>query len=72
MRKFKILSNGYTVTTKQNLLTDLFENQLNILNGKNTYRINWFNFNAGSIFFDYNGNPYSVKNIDHENKTVNF
>jgi len=72
MQKFKILSNGYTVTTKQNLLSDLFENQLNILNSKNTHRVNWFNFKAGSIFFDYNGKPYSVKEIDHVNKTVNF
>jgi len=72
MRKFKILSNGYTVTAGQALLSELFENQLEIINGNNAHIINWFNFKAGSIFFDYNGKPYSVKEIDHDNKTVIF
>jgi len=72
MRKFRILSNGYTVTTNQELLSELFENQSELLNGRNefTFEINWFNFKEGIAYYDNNGKRFIVAEIDHENKTV--
>jgi len=72
MRKFKILSNGYTVTAGQELISELFENKVDRMSGKLTFTINWYNFNQGSIYYDNNGESYTVKEIDHENKTVVF
>jgi len=72
MRKFKILSNEYTVTAGQELLSELFENEMDKMSGKLTFTINWFNFNIDSIYYDNNGEPYTVKEIDHINKTVVF
>jgi len=70
MKKFKMLSNNYTVTANQDIITELFENELESLNDKKTHYINWFNFNTGSIYYNNNGEPYTIKQIDHENKTV--
>ena len=70
MRKFKIKSHGYTVTATQEIISQLFANELNIMAGKITYVINWFNFNLGGAYYDINGERYTVKEIDHVNKTV--
>jgi len=72
MRKFTIKSNNYTVTAGQELISELFENESDLMSGKLTFTINWYNFNKGSIYYDNNGESYTVKEIDHENKTVVF
>jgi len=70
MQNFRIKSDNYMVTTCQELISELFENEIESLNGKKTHYINWFNFNQGSIYYDNNGEIYQIKNIDHVNKTV--
>jgi len=70
MRKFKIKSHGYTVTATQEIISQLFANELNIMAGKITYVINWFNFKEGIAYYDNNGERYIVSEIDHVNKTV--
>jgi len=70
MKNFRIKSDNYMVTAGQEIISELFENELESLNSKKTHYINWFNFNTGSIYYDNNGERYTVKEIDHENKTV--
>jgi len=70
MRKFKIKSHGYTVIAPQEIISQLFTNELNIMAGKITYVINWFNFKEGIAYYDNNGERYIVSEIDHVNKTV--
>jgi len=70
MKLFRMLNDGYTVTTDQELISELFENEIESLNGKKRHYINWFNFNQGNIYYDNNGEIYQIKNIDHVNKTV--
>jgi len=70
MRKFKMLSNNYTVTVNQELISELYEDEIESLNSKKTHYINWYNFNQGSIYYNNNGEPYIIKEIDHVNKTV--
>ncbi|HBY20341.1 MAG TPA: hypothetical protein DEG71_04930 [Clostridiales bacterium] len=72
MKKFTILSNNYTVTAGQELISELFENELDFMSSKLTFTINWYNFNQGSIYYDNNGKPYTIREIDHINKTVKF
>ena len=70
MRKFKMLSNNYTVTVNQELISELYEDEIESLNSKRKHYINWYNFNQGSIYYNNNGEPYIIKEIDHLNKTV--
>ena len=72
MKKFTIKSNNYTVTAGQELISELFENELDLMSGKLTFTINWYNFNQRSIYYNNNGEPYVIKQIDHENKIVVF
>jgi len=75
---FKIKFCGYTVIACQEIISQLFENieRLDqyfagkLSKGKTYFVINWYNFNKGSIYYDNNGEPYTVKEIDHENKIV--
>jgi len=70
MKNFRIKSDNYMVTAGQEIISELFENELESLNGKKTHYINWFNFHPGSVYYDNNGERYIVAEIDYENKTV--
>jgi len=72
MKKFTIRSNNYMVTANQELISELYENEVDRMSRKLTFIINWFNFNTGSVYYDNNGERYIIKGIDHENKTVKF
>lgn len=59
-----MLAYGYEIKGSLEALADVAENKKD----KNS-RINWFNFNAGDIYWDRNGNGYKVE-INHEAKQV--
>jgi len=69
---FRFKCHGYTVIAGQEIISELYENKINIMTEKPYFVVNWFNFNQGSVYFDNNGEPYTVKEIDHINKTVKF
>jgi len=56
---------SYQVTCNTELAEELMENAKNP-----NYTVNWFNFNQGSIYYNNNGEGHSVKQIDHNNKTL--